>query len=256
MRDLKLHSRFLSRVLWVAVLGLLAAGLAVAPLRMAGQEPGSKPEIAGPSSAAPAEAKPEAAQSDPAQSEQEQQNQAFRLEGPVVKWTAKTLNMPVAAVARGFEVINFLIIVLGIGVPLVRWLPRFLRGRKEKLAADIASARKVSEDANARLSAVEAKLASLGEEIEKFRTEVERESVGDEARIKESLEEESARIVGSAEQEIGMAAQQARRGLRNFAAGLAIDQAAKQMVLTAETDRALIAEFVRDVAGNGAGGKN
>ncbi len=256
MRDLKLHSRFLSRVLWVAVLGLLAAGLAVAPLRMAGQEPGSKPEIAGPSSAAPAEAKPEAAQSDPAQSEQEQQNQAFRLEGPVVKWTAKTLNMPVAAVARGFEVINFLIIVLGIGVPLVRWLPRFLRGRKEKLAADIASARKVSEDANARLSAVEAKLASLGEEIEKFRTEVERESVGDEARIKESLEEESARIVGSAEQEIGMAAQQARRGLRNFAAGLAIDQAAKQMVLTAETDRALIAEFVSDVAGNGAGGKH
>ncbi|MDR3774775.1 MAG: ATP synthase F0 subunit B [Terracidiphilus sp.] len=251
MRELKLDARFLSRILGVAVLGTLAAGLTIAPSRMAGQEPGSKPEIASPASAAAAEAKPEAAQSD-----EEQQNNAFRLEGPVVKWTAKTLNAPVTVVARGFEVINFLIIALGIGVPLYRFLPRFLRNRKEKLEADIASARKVTEDANARLSAVEAKLASLGTEIEKFRTEVERESAGDEARIKASLEEESARIVVAAEQEIDMAAAQARRGLRNFAADLAIDQAAKQLTLTAETDRALIAEFVRDVAGNGAGGKN
>ena len=196
MRELKLDARFLSRILGVAVLGTLAAGLTIAPSRMAGQEPGSKPEIASPASAAAAEAKPEAAQSD-----EEQQNNAFRLEGPVVKWTAKTLNAPVTVVARGFEVINFLIIALGIGVPLYRFLPRFLRNRKEKLEADIASARKVTEDANARLSAVEAKLASLGTEIEKFRTEVERESAGDEARIKASLEEESARIVVAAEQE-------------------------------------------------------
>jgi F-type H+-transporting ATPase subunit b len=212
--------------------------------------------MASPAAQPTAEAKSESAQSEPAQSDEEQQNNAFRLEGPVVKWTARTLHAPVTVVARGFEVINFLIIVLGIGVPLVRWLPKFLRGRKEKLAADIAAARKVTEDANGRLSAVEARLASLDEEIRKFRTEVEAESVGDEARIKASLEDESARIVVAAEQEIGMAASQARRGLRNFAAGLAIDQAAKQLTLTAETDRALIAEFVRDVAGKGAGGKH
>jgi F-type H+-transporting ATPase subunit b len=80
---------------------------------------------------------------------------------------------------------------------------------------------------------------------------VERESLQDEARIKSALEEESARIVQSVEQEIGMAAAQARRGLRNFAANLAIDQAAKQLVLSPETDKALIAEFVGDVAKGG-----
>jgi F-type H+-transporting ATPase subunit b len=98
---------------------------------------------------------------------------------------------------------------------------------------------------------VEAKLASIGEEIGKFRAEVERESTQDEARIKATLEEESTRIVASAEQEIGVAAAQARRTLRHFAADLAIDQAAKQLVLTPETDRALIAEFVGDVAKGG-----
>ena len=115
-----------------------------------------------------------------------------------------------------------------------------------------------SEDAKARLSAVEDKLSKIDVEIQKFRSEVEAESKQDEARIKASLAEESKRIVESAEQEISMAAAQARRGLRHFAADLAVDQAAKQMVLTPETDRALIAEFVGDVVRNGgaAGGRN
>jgi hypothetical protein len=39
--------------------------------------------------------------------------------------------------------------------------------------------------------------------------------------------------------------------LRNFAADLAVGQAAKQLTLTPETDRALIAEFVGDVTGKG-----
>jgi F-type H+-transporting ATPase subunit b len=111
----------------------------------------------------------------------------------------------------------------------------------------------VTEDANSRLSAVEAKLSKLDDEIAKFRAEVEEEMSRDQARIKASLEEESARIVTAAEQEIGAAAAQARRGLRHFAADLAVEQAAKQLVLTPQTDRALIAEFVGDV---NKGGQN
>jgi F-type H+-transporting ATPase subunit b len=241
--------------LWLAACAALAAGAAVAPLCKAAQEPGpgSKPEIASPASTAPGDAGRESAKSD-----EEQQNNAFRLEGPVVKWTARTLNLSPEKAADIYEAVNFLIIALAIGVPLFRWLPKFLRNRKEKLRSDIESARKVTEDANTRLSAVEAKLSQLDEEIQKFRAEVEAESLHDEARIKASLAEESTRIVESAEQEIGVAAAQARRGLRNFAADLAIDQAAKSLVLTPEIDRALIAEFVGDVVRNGAagGGKN
>jgi F-type H+-transporting ATPase subunit b len=143
------------------------------------------------------------------------------------------------------------VIVLAIVIPLARFMPRFLRSRGAKVQSDIESARKVTEDANARLSAVEAKLASLGEEIAKFKTEVDEDIKRDEVRIKAALEEESARIVAAAEQEIGMAAAQARRGLRHFAADLAVDQAARQLVLTPETDRALIAEFVGDVTKGG-----
>jgi F-type H+-transporting ATPase subunit b len=46
--------------------------------------------------------------------------------------------------------------------------------------------------------------------------------------------------------------------LRHFAADLAIDQAVKKLVLTPETDRALIAEFVNEAGRDGMqdGGKN
>jgi F-type H+-transporting ATPase subunit b len=143
-------------------------------------------------------------------------------------------------------------------------MPKFLRSRGEKVRTDIESARKVTEDANARLSAVEAKLSSAGRgDCKSSRPRWTKKSSRDEVRIKAALEEESARIVAAAEQEIGMAAVQARRGLRHFAADLAIDQAVRQLVLTPETDRALIAEFVTNVTpkaepGNGAhkGGQN
>ena len=83
--------------------------------------------------------------------------------------------------------------------------------------------------------------------------EVEQQIALDEQRGKAALEEESARIVASAEQEIAVAAAQAKRSLRHFAADLAIDQAVKKLVLTPETDRALIAEFVNETGGRRQG---
>jgi F-type H+-transporting ATPase subunit b len=231
-------SAFQFSIIRFAFLGLIAAAVALAPFRVAAQQ--AAPAATGATASAPA-----AASSDSGQS-QEDQDKAFRLEGPIVVATAKALHLSLETTARMFELINFAVIVLAIVIPLARFMPKFLRSRGEKVRTDIESARKVTEDANRRLSAVEAKLSSLGAEVDE---EIKR----DEARIKASLEEESARIVSAAEQEIGMAALQARRGLRHFAADLAVDQAARQLVLTPETDRALIAEFVGDVT---KGGRN
>jgi F-type H+-transporting ATPase subunit b len=238
------------RIIRCVFLGLIAVAVALAPFRVAAQQ--AAPAATGSTASAPA-----AASSEPGQS-QEDQDKAFRLEGPIVVATAKALHLSLESTARMFELINFAVIVLAIVIPLSRFLPKFLRSRGEKVRSDIESAHKVTKDANARLSAVEAKLSSLGEEIQKFKTEVDEEIKRDEARIKAALEEESARIVAAAEQEIGMAAAQARRGLRHFAADLAVDQAATQMVLTPETDRALLAEFVGNVGKTGTirGGQN
>lgn len=177
---------------------------------------------------------------------------------PLVRSLAKTFHLDVEITARLFEFINFAIVALAIIIPLVRLMPRVFRKRLQTLRHDLESARKLTEDAGSRLKAVEEKLARLGDEIAQMRAQVEEEGKHEEARIKAAIEEESGRIVTSAEQEINAAAMQARRGLRHFAADLAIEHATKQLVLTPDTDRALITEFLQEASRNGSrsGGEN
>ncbi len=129
----------------------------------------------------------------------------------IVHTLARIFHLNVETTARIFEAINFAIIALAIGIPLIKFLPRIIRKRSETLRHNIESARKLTQDANARLSAVEARLSKLDDEIAEIRTHVEDESKQDEVRIKATIEEESSRIVTSAEQEIS-AGRCGRRG--------------------------------------------
>jgi len=183
---------------------------------------------------------------------EEEVTQEYR-HSATVQWFAKLLHVDVETAATVFEYINFAVIFLALAIPLARLLPKLLRKRSETLSQELKSARTATEDANARLSAVEAKLAGLDAEIEAIRKQVEVDMREDEARIKASLGEESARIVAAAEQEIGVAAALAQRELKEFAAELAIDGALSRLTLNEETDRALITEFAAGLSGNRAG---
>jgi F-type H+-transporting ATPase subunit b len=278
--------RMPARVYGLAGLLFFAAGLAVAPMRSAAQDEAA--QSAAPQSHAEKGADGQAAHSDSTglavqpghvKDEEEEEHNLFRHTALVQSISDsffhddKNATDPekvhlrdkhIETTARTFEWINASIILLCIIIPLAKFLPRVMRKRSITLSQNLENARKTSADANARLSAVEAQLSRLDDEIAKIRTQVEEDSKGDEVRIKATIEEERARIVASAEQEITAAAAQARRGLRHFAADLAIEQAASQLVLTPETDRAVIAEFIRDAqnesrnGGNGSakGGKN
>jgi len=242
---------------WVLVV-VVAVAIAAGPYRALAQQPAattdgasqvssvSSPGSGAGSGAASAQQKPDEKLS------QEDQEKAF-LHSSAVQALARMLHLDVETTSRIFLGINFAVIFFAIAIPLVRVMPKIFRKRKQTLSQDLTTARQATADANSRLSAVEAKLAGLDEEMKAFRAQVDRDLVEDEKRIKASIGEESARIVAAAEQEIGAAAAQARRGLRNFAADLAIEHAEKSLVLTAETDRALIAEFVAGVSADGAG---
>lgn len=245
--------RFLRHAPVAVLVAAIAAVLAIAPCRVAAQPSAPAPNTAASTQSAPASG----ASSAPAQSSAEDQEKAF-LHGAAVQSVARLLHLSVDTTADIFLALNFAVIFFAIVIPLGKVMPKIIHKRSQTLSQDLKTAREATGDASARLVAVEAKLAGLDEEMKKFRAQVEHDSLEDEKRIKVSLGEESARIVASAEQEISMAAAQARRGLRNFAAELAIDHAEKQLSLTPETDRALIAEFVAGVSGDGAGsgGKN
>jgi F-type H+-transporting ATPase subunit b len=248
------QSRISTSLLGPALLGALILGVSVVPFHGMAQPSPEPAAQAAAGSTTQESGNP--AQTTEAKAEENEHDQ-YR-HSPTVQSIARLMHVDVETAARLFEIFNVSVVIFGIGIPLARIMPKLLRKRSEKIRADIEVARKTTADASTRLSAVEAKLASLDQEIAKFRTEVEQQIAQDEQRGKAALEEESARIVASAEQEIGVAAAQAKRSLRHFAADLAIDQAVKKMVLTPEADRALIAEFVSETGRDGmnGGGKN
>ena len=175
---------------------------------------------------------------------------------PTVQWFAKLFHADVETTATIFEYINFAVIALAIGIPLFRMLPKTFKKRSEKLSSELETARAKTADANSRLSAVEAKLAGLDAEIAAIKAHVESEMASDEVRGKAAIEEEAARIVAAAEQEIVMAGSMAQRGLKKFAAELAIDRAMSRLTLDAEADKAMMAEFADQIEMSRNGGQN
>lgn len=173
---------------------------------------------------------------------------------PVVQGIARTLHVSTETAAQIFEDVNSGILLGTILIVLLKIVPKMFRNRSEKLQQDLVGARIATEEANRRLAEVEARLQRLDSEIGAIRQQVEQEAAHDEQRIHAAMESERERIVASAEQEIAAAQAAAQRDLKKFAADLAIDHAMRKMQLSADTDRALIREFGKNL-NSGSGGK-
>lgn len=243
MKHSSLNNRFLSRIFLVTLLGALVIAPATIPVKAHAQEAATAQQR---------EASTQESAAAPEKPSQEEQEQAF-LNAPVIYKIAGLLHISEPAARVIFLLLNFAIIFFAIVIPLSRMMPKIFRKRTQNLRHNLDEARKASEEARMRMSAVEAKLAGLDREIASFRTQVEQESQEDEKRIKASIKEETERIVASAEQEINVAAAHARRSLQIFASDLAIENAAQQLKLTPEMDRALISQFIAQLANEPAG---
>jgi F-type H+-transporting ATPase subunit b len=174
-----------------------------------------------------------------------------------VQAIARKLGLSTETTAQIFEAINSGILIFTILFFLGRVLPRAIRGRTAAIQKKLIDARQATEVANERLSAVEAKLARIGEDIDAIRQQTERDMLEDEKRIKQSLEDERQRIVKTAEQEIESAGAAAKRELKRFAAELAVEDAARRIQLSYESDKAIIERFGSDLTSQfGKGGRD
>ena len=184
------------------------------------------------------------------------ENDAYR-HSPIVQKLGSMMGMSTEKAATTFEVLNFAILAVLIGGFLLKALPKVFRDRTTVLQKHLVDARTATEEASARLNSVEDRLSKLDGQIAEMRAQADKDSVLDESRVKASVEEETKKILASADQEIAAATLQAQRQLQQYAAELAIEQAAKKLVISAETDRLLVQSFVRRLGGDDVkGGQN
>lgn len=200
--------------------------------------------------AAEAGSKPEAPSAEKEELE-EDENDAYRHSATVKALGAK-LGLDAEQAATVFTVTNFVVLALLVGWFLLKTLPKTFRARNDAIQKHLVEARAASQEASVRLSGVEARLGKLDEQIAALRAQAEKDAAVDEQHIKASVEEEKKHILASAEQEIASAAANARRQIQQYAADLAIEQAAKKLVVSAETDRLLVQHFARRLVGDSA----
>ncbi len=187
-----------------------------------------------------------------AEGEPEEKDQTTGLKQSVaVRWVAKTTGMSVEMAYWIAMLINFAIVFVAIGALMKSQLPNYFRSRNEAIQRGIVEARAASEDAQRRLSDIEARLSKLDVEVAQVRASAEEDSVAEEARIRAAAEAETKRILESAEKEIEAAGRQARRDLKSLAAELAVDLAAHKLQIDQATDESLVRNFVSHLGKDG-----
>ncbi len=186
--------------------------------------------------------------------EEQDENDAYRHSPTVVKLGA-LLHLNPEQAATLFTVINFLVLAVAVGAFLAKALPKTFRNRSSKIQKQLVDARTATEEASARLSGVEDRLAKLDDQIAAMRTQSEADSARVQQRMHDSLEDEKAKILAAAEQEIASATTLAQRQIQQYAAELAIEHAARKLIVTAETDRLLVESFAHRL-GSDNGGQN
>ncbi len=162
-----------------------------------------------------------------------------------VKSFGKMLGLNPDQSATAFTLCNFFLLLIGVGYLLLKTVPKAFRNRSTTIQKKLVDARTATEEAKARLDAVEARLSKLDDQIAGMQKQSELDSASEEQRIKASVEETKAKILADADAEILAATAMARREIQKYAAELAIDHAAKKLVVTAETDRLLVEDFAR-----------
>ena len=183
-------------------------------------------------------------------SEEHEENTQFKY-SPTVQWVARHLGTDPHAAYFISLFINFGLLALFFYVLLRSKIPAMFRDRTALIQKGIKDAQAASAEASARLSSIESRLSKLDTEISSLRSESELQAIAEEQRIKAAAEEDKRKVVDSAAAEIDSIARNARRDLKNYAASLAIDIAAKRIQVDDRADQALVREFVDQLGKDG-----
>jgi F-type H+-transporting ATPase subunit b len=149
------------------------------------------------------------------------------------------------------QAVNFAILAGALVYFLKKPISSFLKDRSEQLRKSIEDAARARDEAAAKLSAIEGRMARLGDEIAEMNRKMEAEA-GDEAqRIREAAQAEIDRVRTQAQFAADQEVKKARMELRKEAAELAT-RTAEEMVkksITAEDRERIARENIEKIRG-------
>lgn len=151
-----------------------------------------------------------------------------------------------------WKAINFVILAAGLGYVIYKKAGAVFAARSAGIRSGIEESARLKQDADARYAETERLLAGIGAEIEKLRDESRKETAAEGERIRQATARELQKIQAQGEQEIAAAGTQARQELREYAAELAVDLAAKRIKeqMSPQDDAALVYAMMQNLDGH------
>ncbi len=148
-----------------------------------------------------------------------------------------------------WKTVNFLILAAILGWAAYKFGGPFLNARTREIRQGIDEAAKIKKDAETRFAEIDARLSSLSAQVEELRKQAHQESAAEADRMRQETGRQRDRIFAQAGREIEAVEKATRKELRAYAAGLAIDLAARRLreQMTPETDQALVQTMLRDL---------
>ncbi len=145
--------------------------------------------------------------------------------------------------------VNFLLLAGALGYLGAKNLGPFFVNRSIQIRKGMIDAEEARAKADARVSAVEARLANLSAEIEALRRDAQAEAAAETERLRQETAAELAKMEERARQEIASLGKSARLELKRYSAGLAIQLAAQKLQsrISPESQEMLVRNFIRDL---------
>jgi F-type H+-transporting ATPase subunit b len=149
---------------------------------------------------------------------------------------------------------NFGLLALGLGIMLAKTLPKAFEARTASIQKEILEAQAIKADAEKRAAAVEAKVAQLGSDIEKFKTDAAQEMSVEGERIRKETADQIKRIEAQAAAEVETAGKIATRELKQYSADLALKLAEDRVraKLDGAAESSLVDGFVAQLSKQGS----
>lgn len=148
-----------------------------------------------------------------------------------------------------FRWLNFAIVFGAIAYFAVKKGGPYFRGQAEEISRKIAEGARAREAAERQRQEVQAKLATMENEIAGMRAEAKKDAEAEAQRLRALAREEAQKIERAAAAEIAAADREARMELKAFAARLAVERAAALLreELTPKSEAALFQAFVQEL---------
>jgi len=155
--------------------------------------------------------------------------------------------IPWAAILK--QAVNFVILVGALVYFLKKPISSFLKERSEQLRKSIEDAARAREEAAAKLSAMEARMGGLPNEIAEMNRKMEGEAEEEARRIRDTAQTEIERVRTQAQFAADQEVKKARVELRKEAADLATRTAGEivKKTLTAEDQERLVRENIEKI---------